>query len=345
MELEEIFIDQSKTILQAIEVINKGIYQIALVINKDKQLIGTITDGDIRRSILKNISLKCSVKKIMNQNFKFCSIKDNPTSILQEMKRHRIQQMPLLNEKGVVLDIYINKDNYHPHALENTVVIMAGGKGKRLRPYTENCPKPMININNKPILEILLEQYINCGFRNFYFSVNYLKEQIKDYFGNGDKWDISINYLEENSELGTAGSLKLLPKNIIKPIIVSNGDVLTKTNYRALIKSHEKYAFKTTICVRDYEVNIPFGVINSEENLFKGISEKPTFNFKLNAGIYVINPELIGLLDKEEFLDMPDFLNKIKNNGNKINLYPIHEYWLDIGREETLKQAWEDWMN
>ena len=344
INIDQLLLDEEKTILESIEVINNGGCQIALIINKDKKLIGTITDGDIRRSILKNINLKSNVKEIMNKNFKSCPRDAKYNLILQKMKKYSIQQIPLLNNNGIVVDVILNNDISQKNDLDNPVVIMAGGKGKRLRPYTENCPKPMIEINNKPILEILLEQYSNNGFKKFYFSVNYLKEQVINYFGNGEKWNVSIEYLEESSELGTAGSLTLLPKNISKPIIVTNGDVLTKIDIRKLIKYHEKLSSKATICVRDYEVNIPFGVITSNNHKLKDIVEKPSLNFKLNAGIYVINKVLINLIEEEGYIDMPDLLLKAKQNDIEINLYPIHEYWLDIGREETLKQAWEDWI-
>ena len=212
---------------------------------------------------------------------------------------------------------------------------MAGGIGSRLRPYTENCPKPMLKIGTKPILELLLEQLIENGFTNFYISVNYLKEKIINYFEDGSRWNVNINYLLENKPLGTAGAISLLPKEIEKPFIVMNGDILTKFNLNQLIDFHNKNNSFSTICAREYEVSIPFGVIETDGIELKRIVEKPIYKNYINAGLYAFDPEVLEFLNKNEAKDMPDLINEIKDLKKKVILCPIHEYWLDIGRKET----------
>ena len=282
-DLSKFIVEENASTFEVMEVIQNGAVQIALVV-KDNKLIGTISDGDIRRNILKKGSLENKAKNIMRKNFKFINIREDSNEAKKKMIKEKINQMPILDDKGNLIDLILLNDLFIKEKISNHIVIMAGGKGKRLRPYTENCPKPMIKINGKPILEIILDQCIDNGFYNFHFSVNYLKEQIIDYFQDGKKWNVSINYLIENEPLGTAGSLKLLPEQK-KPFLVINGDLLTRLNLNRILEFHNDNDGGATLGVRNFTETIPYGIVEIEGTELKSFEEKPTFNYLLNAGV------------------------------------------------------------
>ena len=231
----------------------------------------------------------------------------------------------------------------NPPCLSNAAVIMAGGKGTRLRPHTEHCPKPMLPVDDKPMLEILLEQCIASGFRQFYLSVNYLKEQIIDHFQDGAQWGVLIEYLVENEPLGTAGSLRLLPDTVKEPFLVLNGDVLTRFNPSQLLHFHNDHQAQATLCVREHALKVPFGVVQTNGVELAGFEEKPTYQHLVNAGVYVIDPQLLPLLPPHQFTDMPQLLESAQASDKRVVVCPIHEYWLDVGRPETLQQAHREW--
>ena len=220
---------------------------------------------------------------------------------------------------------------------------MAGGQGMRLRPLTESCPKPMLRIGDKPMLEIILEQCVDSGFLKFYISVNYLKKQIIEYFGNGSRWGVDIQYLEEDKPLGTAGALASLPEQPDKPILVMNGDVLTHVNLEKLFLFHQENSASATICVSEYKTPIPYGVVFTEGAQVLSIEEKPEMSHSINSGVYVLNPELLELLSPKQQCDMPQLLTRGLKRNLSVIVFPIHEYWLDVGHKETLDQANGDW--
>ena len=343
-KISDICLNHKKTLFDALKNLEKGDSQIVLVVDDEDKLLGTISDGDIRRSLIIGKSLKTNVSEIMNKNCITSLLGEKKQKLLEVMKKKLINQIPILDESGRILELIKMRDLIEVKNInDNPVLIMAGGIGSRLRPFTENCPKPMLTIGNKPILEILLDQLIENGFTNFYFSVNYLKEKIINYFEDGSKWNVSINYLIEEKPLGTAGSISLLPKEIKKTFIVMNGDILTKFNLNQLINFHYKNNSFTTICAREYEVSIPFGVIETEGIELKRIVEKPTYKNYVNAGVYAFDPQVLDFLNNNEAKDMPDLINEIKAYKKKVILCPIHEYWLDIGRRETLEKAHKYW--
>lgn len=342
--VSEICLNYEETLLNALKNLEKNNAQIVLVIDKKGKLLGTISDGDIRRNLIVGNSLKTKVTEIMNKNFISLDEDYSKQNILEIMRIKDINQIPIIDKDGKVFDIVLlrelikNTKNY-----DNPVLIMAGGIGSRLMPFTENCPKPMLKVGEKPILEILLERLIENGFRNFYISVNYLKEQIIDYFNDGKKWNVNIRYLKEKKRLGTAGALSLLPKNLKEPFIVMNGDILTKFNIYQLLDFHKKNHSFATICAREYEFKIPFGVIQSNGIELSEIVEKPTYKSFVNAGVYAFEPQVLKIIKSNESLDMPELIERIKNSNKKINVCPIHEYWIDIGRHETLNKAHQSW--
>ena len=234
----------------------------------------------------------------------------------------------------------------HSSKFHNPVFLMAGGFGKRLHPMTNDTPKPLLKVGDKPILEMILKQFIDAGFHNFYISTHYKAEMIREYFGNGDKWNVSIQYIHEEKPLGTAGALGLLPKDLLElPILVMNGDLLTKVNYKHLLDFHIEQGGEATMCAREYDIQVPYGVVEVEEQRVKSIIEKPVHKFYINAGIYVLNSAKVKSIDGDSYLDMPNLLNKlVSDNDENIGMFPIHEYWLDIGRMDEFQQAQSEYF-
>ncbi len=332
-------------VLEAMRIIDHGAAQIALVVDEQQRLLGTLTDGDIRRGLLHGETLVAPVDRLMNRHFRFVRSGEDQAAVLDMMRRDVLRQIPVLDAEGRVVQLLLLQELLAPVQLPNTVVIMAGGKGTRLRPHTEHCPKPMLPVDGKPILEILLEQCIASGFRHFYFSVNYLKEKIIDYFGDGSGWGVSIGYLVEDEPLGTAGSLRLLPGSVQDPFLVMNGDVLTRLNPSQLLGFHGDHNAAATLCVREHVLTVPFGVVQTKGFELAGFEEKPSYRQLVNAGMYVIDPQLLPLLSPNQAIDMPTLLQSAQQLGYRVAVCPIHEYWLDVGRPETLEEAHATWEN
>lgn len=343
-ELNDHFISSISSIRDAITVIDRTPSQIALVI-KSGRLEGVVTDGDIRRALLIGETLDSPVDKVMQKNFKFLPETATEQEALALMQKKILKHMPTLDKEGKITNLFLLSELIKPKLLSHDVVIMAGGEGKRLGSLTKNCPKPMLKINGKHILEIILEQCIQAGFINFYFSVNYLKEQIQNYFQDGSKWNVRISYLEEDKPLGTAGSLSLLPNQVKnEPTLILNGDVLTKIDYNSLIHFHKDNAADISLCASEYKTQIPYGVININDKGTPSLDEKPNLKHLINAGIYLLEPTIFNLVPKNNFLDMPDLIKRAKEKKYKINVFPVHEYWKDIGYPESLLQTSKDWL-
>jgi len=343
-DIQSLSIAENADIRDALLALDNCRIGIILVI-KNKKLIGTLTDGDIRRALLNGKELNSSVGSIMNRNFYFITEKENLIEAQEKLIQKRLRHLPVLDENGFLIKLLVPTNFFKEKYLPNYVVIMAGGIGSRLRPQTSNCPKPMLEVNGKPILEIVIENCIKYGFKEFFISVNYLKNIIKKYFNDGKKWGINIHYLEESKPLGTAGSLSLLPENIKHDFLVLNGDVLTKFNPQKLLEFHINNKATATLSVREYLINVPFGVIETDGVKVKEIIEKPSYKKNVNAGVYAFNPSVLELVKKEKRLDMPELIKSLKTIQSKIVACPIHEYWLDIGRPETLEEAYSSWEN
>jgi NDP-sugar pyrophosphorylase family protein len=249
-------------------------------------------------------------------------------------------------ENGIVIDLHTLHDTLSVPKVENPVFLMAGGFGTRLKPLTDNCPKPLLHVGGRPILETTLLSFIKSGFVNFYISTHYMPEMIMEHFGDGSKWGVSITYVYEDSPLGTGGALGLLPADIPKlPLIMMNGDILTNIDFQKLLAFHSNENADATMCVREFEYQIPYGVIEGDNGKIKSMVEKPTHLFHINAGIYVVNPELIKLVQVNQKIDMPTLLEQKINDQGHVMMFPIHEYWLDIGRMEDYKRAQIDVLN
>jgi len=339
---KEILIKPTDSLEHAIKILAEGGARITLVADKNGKLLGTVTDGDIRRALINKLTMKSKVKIVMNNNPIKASKDFSKQELLQLMTSKSLIHMPIVDENGAICGLEIIEHLIRSPIYKNPVFLMAGGFGKRLHPLTENTPKPLLKIGGKPIIETIIRQFIDHGFNEFYISTHYKSEQIREYFKDGSQYGVNIHYVHEDIPLGTAGSLGLLPVNISGlPIIVMNGDLLTKVDFEDLLDFHNSNESDATMCVREYDVQVPFGVVDIYEGKIGKILEKPLHKFYVNAGIYVLNSNLVKKVDGKSYLDMPDFLeNELKNKG--INAFPIHEYWQDIGRIEEYKKANHD---
>lgn len=337
---------ESGTIKAAISAIEKGGIRIVLILNNDGKIIGTICDGDIRRGLLKGLNLESSFESIIQKNFIYASLENSKQEIYKLMRENAISQIPIIDRNYEFIGLEISDNlllNSKKIKHKNSALLMAGGRGTRLRPLTNDCPKPLLEIEGKPILEIILEQCIDSGIRTFFISVCYLAEKIIDYFGDGKKWNVQINYLRENKPLGTAGALNLLPNNLVDPILVINGDVLSKVKFQDIFNYHNENAADITLCAREDIITSPYGVIEVDGNIYKSMIEKPSIRQLVNAGIYVIRPQVIDFIKNNTNLDMPSFIDKVKSENKRVLVYPVHEYWIDIGKPDLLSKAHFDW--
>jgi len=339
----EVTLKLSDSLETAIKVLHAGGLQIALVTDKKGKLLGTITDGDIRRALIKQLGMDCLVEKVMNDIPETALNSDTHDLILSKMKSKNILHIPIIDENDILVGLETIQHLTYDKRYDNPVFLMAGGFGTRLHPLTEETPKPLLDVGSRPILETIIVRLAKAGFYNFFISTYYKAEKIKEYFGDGSAWDIKIEYVNEEKPLGTAGSIGLLPKNLPKlPILMMNGDVLTKVNFEHLLTFHQQQTGIATMCIREYDVQIPFGVVNVEELQAKSIEEKPIQKFFVNAGIYVLEPELVNKVNTNTPIDMPNLLEKQIKEGKSVSIFPIHEYWLDIGHMKEYKKANQD---
>jgi dTDP-glucose pyrophosphorylase len=331
-------VPETATLRDAVETLDRAAAQIVLVAREDR-LLGTITDGDVRRGLLRGVPLDSPVSAVMNERPQTVLASEGPAVALQRMRQLRIHQMPVLDGEGRLVDLLLLDDLVAAEEQEAVVVLMAGGLGTRLRPLTENTPKPLLNVGGKPLIETIVESFVAQGFRDIYLSVNYKAELFREHFGDGRRFGARIAYIDETEPRGTAGALALLPERPETPLIVMNGDLLTAVDYRSLLRFHMESQAAATMCVREYSVQVPYGVIEVEDNRLTRIVEKPTHSFFINAGIYALSPEALDLVPGEGFFDMPTLFGELVERGRTAAAFPIREYWLDIGRMEDLERA------
>lgn len=314
---------------------------VLVVVGPENRMIGTLSDGDIRRIIISGKSTNASVSSSVNKSPVYLKEKylDTHQLKLSDLIKDHIFALPVVDEENILVGIKVVGEEQTSKLKNNTVMIMAGGFGTRLYPLTKNTPKPMLLVNDKPILEWIIRQFIGAGFHQFQVSTHYKSEIIKNYFGDGSFLGISIQYINEKEPLGTAGALSLLPdKAKEKPVIVINGDVLTNLNFNSLLKYHLSKKSNLTVCTREYTQEVPFGVIEHQDEMLKSIQEKPVQNYMVNAGIYVLNPCIMKLVSKNQKLDMPELILKsLSNRPNSTFVYPVYEYWRDIGKSDDLE--------
>jgi dTDP-glucose pyrophosphorylase len=339
MDWKKAKIRDDQTIREALQTIDAGGLQIGLIVNDRQQLQGVVTDGDIRRGILQGLGLDAPVTEVMNTSPKTATLQEDRDSLLARMKARKIQQLPVVDGAGRVVGLEVLSQLLEPEAKDNAVVIMAGGLGTRLRPLTNDTPKPLLKIGDQPILETIIQGFAAHGFHRFYLCVNYKARMIEDYFGEGVDWGIEITYLHERKRLGTAGPLSLLPERPSQPFFVMNGDLLTKLNFTHLLDFHREHDATATMCVREYDMQVPYGVVQTEQHRMTGLEEKPVHHFFVNAGIYVLEPETLDYVPDDAFYDMPDLFEAVIADAKEATVFPVREYWQDIGRMEQFERA------
>ena len=336
---KQILVSPATPIREVIRVLDSGSLQIVLVVDPEECLLGTVTDGDIRRGILRGINLDEPAHKVMNPDPILALADDEPEQLLALMQRTRLHHIPVVDDKRRVVGLQLIDELIERKQKNNIVVLMAGGLGSRLRPLTDDCPKPMLKVGNKPLLETILESFSQYGFKRFYISVNYMADKVKDYFGDGKRWGVSIRYLHEDSELGTAGALSLIEEESDLPLIVMNSDILTKVNFQHLLDFHAAHQSVATMCVREYDFQVPYGVVKIEHHRIVDIEEKPVHRFFVNAGIYVLDPTVLDAIPKNTFFDMPSLYQQLISEGKETTVFPVREYWLDIGHIADFDRA------
>lgn len=336
---------------EAIACINESDSKIALVIDKDQRLTDTITDGDVRRAILAGLNLDMPVRDVQSQK-KISQhpkpvtaiVGTHPVELLSLMESSGIRQIPLLDKTGRLVDLVTLQDLDPAVSTPLKAVVMAGGLGNRLRPLTEEVPKSMLPVGDRPILERIIQQLGEAGIHQVNLTTHYKSELITEHFGDGRKFGVDIHYVNEDQPLGTAGILKMFEESD-EPMLVMNGDILTQVNFRSLHEFHKDHHADMTVAVSQHEIHIPFGVIETEGVIVKKILEKPSFKHFINAGIYLINPKVCRLIPKEQFFDMTDLIEHVMQNNGRVITFPLHEYWLDIGRYSDYEKAQEDVKN
>jgi len=337
---KKIILKQFDTMHMAIKLLDHEKARIILIADDTNYLIGTVTDGDIRRALLQNITMESPLSEVMHKNPIVAKVGDSEAVMFSIMKKQQIMQIPIVDDNFKIVGVETIKNIIEKDGYDNPVLLMAGGYGTRLHPLTKEIPKPLLKVGNKALLETILEHFISAGFHEFYISVHYKAGMLKKYFGDGSNWGVSINYIDEEKPLGTAGALSLLPNSIPNlPVVVMNGDILTKVDIKRMLDYHVENNDEATICVREYDFQVPYGVVNIKDNLVTSIVEKPTHNFFINAGIYILSSNLVKNIKVDKYLDMPNLLRTIIESSGKVNIFPIHEYWLDIGQIEQYEKA------
>lgn len=327
------------TMEQVIINLDQVAIKIVLVINEAGELEGTISDGDIRRGLLKGLDLTSSITSIVHRNPLVVPPEMGRELVNQLMVANKVQQIPVVDERNHIVGLHLWNEIATTPLRPNLMVIMAGGMGKRMRPYTESCPKPLLLVAGRPMLEHIIEHAKSEGFRRFVLSIHYLGQMIEDHFGNGDRFDVQIEYLREESPLGTAGALSLLSPRPDTDIVVTNGDVITDIRYGELLDFHIRNAAMATMAVRSYEWQHPFGVVQTEGIEIVGFVEKPIDRSHINAGVYALNPAALSVLTVNDLCDMPTLFERLKTKNKRTVAFPMHEPWLDVGRPVDLATA------
>lgn len=338
-DIAQILVSPETSILDTIKTIESGSRQIALIVDAERHLLGTVTDGDIRRGILRGIGLDQQISNVMNTHPLTAGPDQGTDAILRLMRDREIHQIPIIDADGRLLRIETLNELMHREVSDIWVVLMAGGLGTRLRPLTDTIPKPLLPVGGRPLLETIIESIASQGFRQIFLSVNYKAEMFEQHFGDGSSMGVQIKYLYEQDRMGTAGALGSLPEKPRNPVIVMNGDLLTTLNFRQLIDYHREHRAKATMAVREYSFQVPYGVVEIDQHRLVSISEKPIHKFFVSAGIYVIEPDALDLIPEGQLYDMPQLFESILKRKEEAAVFPIREYWLDIGRLDDLERA------
>ena len=340
---QQVLVAPTDSIESAVGVLDRGALRIALVVDGARRLLGTITDGDVRRGLLRRVSLDAPVSSIMCATPTVAGPETTRAECLSLMERSQLLHLPIVDDAGTLLGLETLDGLLQPPRRDNPVFLMAGGFGTRLHPMTQHVPKPLLKVGKKPLLEHILDSLIAQGFHRFYVSLHYMPEMIRAHFGDGSQWGVHITYVQEETPLGTAGALGLLPHDEIDaPMLMLNGDLLTTVDYGELLEFHASHDSAATLCVSRYEHRVPYGVVVSDDHVVRSIEEKPAHAWFINAGIYVLSPELVHRVPAGQRLDMPDLIAAEIAGGRGITAFPLREYWLDVGRMAEFEKAQQD---
>lgn len=340
---EAAVVSPSTSLEHAIEVLDRAALRIVLVADEQHRLVGTLTDGDVRRALIRHLPMSVAVDKVMNARPHVAGPTWSRERLLSVMEQHQVLQLPIVDSDNCIVGLENLHDLLNQKTYNNPVFLMAGGFGTRLRPLTNHCPKPMLKVGDKPILELILKNFVQAGFHRFYISTHYMPEVIRNHFGDGADWGVTIQYIHEEEPLGTGGALGLLPQDEIdQPLFMMNGDLLTSLNFQNLLQFHDEHPASATMCVREYEYQVPYGVIESQGHHIRSMVEKPVQRFFVNAGVYLLDPHLIQRVSRNQHIDMPTLLEHEIAEKRKVNMFPIHEYWLDIGRMDDFHRAQQE---
>ena len=339
-DFRSILVAPSLTIEETIRVMDAGAMALALVVDGGGKLLGTVTDGDVRRGLLRGIHLTDSVEQIMHAG-PTAAPPGTPRDEILRILRHRdLEHLPIVDEQGRVVGLELLGDLIgQPPVKENPIVILAGGQGTRLRPLTADTPKPLLAVGNRPVLEVLIQRIAEYGFKNFLVSVNYLADRIEACLSDGGRLGVAIRYVRESEPLGTAGPIRLAKEDLTLPFLVVNGDLLTKANFDHLLAHHITRGCDLTVGIKEYAQRIPYGVVRLEGGHVVAMEEKPLHSCFINAGMYVLDPGVISLIPERGRFDMPDLIRTLLDRGGRVVGFPVQEYWLDIGEHEDYRRA------
>jgi dTDP-glucose pyrophosphorylase/CBS domain-containing protein len=348
-DVTRLFAGASSPISDVIACIDRsGRVSLALIVDEKRRLLNTVTDGDVRRGLLAGCSLTDSVAKLLDRK----SLTPHPApttapagsddaTLLRIMQDRAVRQLPLLDAEGRVVDIVILGDFLPQVVKPIRAVVMAGGQGMRLRPLTEDIPKPMLPVGGRPVMERIVEQLRDVGIRHIHVATHYQSKKIEEHFGSGESFGVRIDYVKEETPLGTGGALGLLEASD-ETVLVINGDILTQVDFRSMYAFHQDQRADMTVGVRRYEVQVPYGVVECDGAQIRGLREKPQLNFFVNAGIYLLEPQVFRLIAPNRHLNITDLVSQLVASGSTVVSYPICEYWLDMGQHEDYAQAQED---
>ena len=345
--LEKIFVTEQASLRSAMDCIDKGAKGIALVVDDQHRLLATLTDGDLRRAVLAGLSLDLPIASLIEglRSQGRCHPVTLPAgssreAILSEMQTRSVRQVPLVDERGRVIELAVLDELVGPLPVPVNAVVMAGGYGKRLMPLTSETPKPMLRVGEQPLLERLVQQLKQAGISRVNISTHYKSDQISEHFGNGEAFGVAVEYVSEEQPLGTAGALSLVSSE--DPLLVINGDILTALDFRALLNFHFEHSAEMTVAVREYGLDVPYGVVETDGIHVTSVTEKPTVKLFVNAGIYLVSPSARKMVPSGQHFDMPQLIDALVKAGGKVISFPIWEYWLDIGRQEDYQRAQRD---
>jgi len=336
---EDTVVSESASLRTAMEILDRGSLEIVLVVSPDGALLGTLTDGDIRRAILSGASLEDAASGFMHRRFTAVGPSTSRTEVLDLMRARTFQQIPIVDEAGRLVGLHLLREILGASIRPNWAVVMAGGRGDRLRPITDSLPKPMIKVAGRPILERIVLHLVGFGIRRIFLSVNYMGDMIESHFKDGAELGCRIEYLKEEKTLGTGGALSLLPEKPDHPVLMLNGDLLTQFNVGNMLSFHEEGGFKATVGVHEYVHTVPYGVVEREGDRITGIREKPTQTWLANAGIYVFEPDLVQRVPKDTYFPLPTLVEECLDRGEAVGAFPIEEDWIDVGHPKELRKA------